>query len=343
MQYATLGNNGLMVSRLAFGAGSLGVGETLPGLRKNLGQEQADRLVARAIDQGITLFDTADAYVGGQSETLLGQALGRKRQGIVLTSKCGLRVGPAPTQAGLSRRHIIEAVEASLQRLKTDWIDIYHLHSIDPFTPLEETMRACESLITSGKIRYLALSNWPAWMGATLLGLQKQHGCSPIVAMQLYYSLVGRDIETELVPFAQAAGLGMLVWSPLAGGFLTGKYTRADPDPAGARRSTFAQPPVELEGGYDVIDAMVEIADAHGCAPGHVAIGWLLAKPFVTSVIFGISREEQLDDNLKAAHIRLTQEDIARLDALTTQPVRYPEWLLRMIPDPRTRSLLGLG
>ncbi|WP_298687843.1 aldo/keto reductase [uncultured Sphingomonas sp.] len=343
MQYARLGHSGLIVSRLAFGAGSLGVGETLPGLRKNLGQAQADRLVARAIDAGITLFDTSDAYVGGQSELLLGHALGKKRTDIVLTSKCGLRVGTAPTEAGLSRRHILEAVEASLRRLGTDWIDVYHLHSIDPLTPLGETMRACEALIASGKIRYLAVSNWPAWMAATLLGLQKQHGCSPIVAMQLYYSLVGRDIETELVPFAQAAGLGMLVWSPLAGGFLTGKYTRADPNPAGARRSTFAQPPVDLERGYDVIDAMVEIAAARGCTPGHVAIGWLLAKPFVTSIIFGISREEQLDDNLKSADMCLTDDEVATLDALTMQPTRYPDWLLRMVPDPRTRSLLGLS
>jgi aryl-alcohol dehydrogenase-like predicted oxidoreductase len=342
MHYSQLGKSGLIVSRLAFGAGSLGVGETLPGLTKNLGQEPANRLIGRAIDAGITLFDTSDAYVGGQSELLLGEALRGKRQDIVLASKCGLRVGTAPTAAGLSRRHILEAVDASLTRLQTDWLDVYHLHSIDPLTPLDETVRACETLVQSGKVRYIALSNWPAWMAATFLGMQRQINAAPIVSTQHYYSLVGRDVETEIVPFVQAEGLGMMVWSPLAGGFLTGKYTRAEPNPPGARRTTFLQPPVDIERGYDVVDILVEIARAHGCNPGHVAMAWLLAKPAVTSVVFGISREEQLDDNLRAADVTLGAEDVARLDAATAQPARYPDWILSMVPDPRTRSLLGL-
>jgi aryl-alcohol dehydrogenase-like predicted oxidoreductase len=343
MRYTTLGRSGLIVSRLAFGAGSLGVGETLPGLRKNLGEAEAGRIVARALEAGITLFDTSDAYVGGQSELLLGKALGARRKEIVLTSKCGLRVGPEPTTAGLSRRHILEAAEASLKRLGTDWIDVYHLHSIDPLTPLEETMRACEALVQSGKVRYLAVSNWPAWMAATLLGLQKEHGCSPFAAMQLYYSLVGRDIETELVPMAQAHGLGLLVWGPLAGGFLTGKYTRAQPNPPGARRTVFQQPPVDVERGYDVVEVLGQIAAARGVAPGHVALAWLLAKPAVTSVIFGISREAQLDENLAAADLVLEADEVRRLDEVSATPTRYPDWLLAMVPDPVTRRLLGLG
>ena len=266
MRYATLGRSGLIVSRLAFGGGSLGVGETLPGLRKNLGEAEAERIVARSIEAGINLFDTSDAYVGGQSELLLGKALGARRKEIVLSSKCGLRVGKAPTDAGLSRRHIIEAAEASLKRLGTDWLDLYYLHSIDPLTPLDETVRACEALVQSGKVRYLGLSNWPAWMSATMLGLQAQHNCSPIVAMQLYYSLVGRDIETELVPMAEANGLGILAWSPLAGGFLTGKYTRENPNPSGARRTTFSHPPVDLGRGYDIVDVLAEIACNHARA-----------------------------------------------------------------------------
>lgn len=341
MRYATLGRSGLIVSRLAFGGGSLGVGETLPGLRKNLGEAEAERIVARAIEAGINLFDTSDAYVGGQSELLLGKALGARRKDVVLSSKCGLRVGTAPTDAGLSRRHILEAAEASLKRLGTDWIDIYYLHSIDPLTPLDETMRACEALIQSGKIRYLALSNWPAWMAATLLGLQARHDCSPVIAMQLYYSLVGRDIETELVPMAQAHGLGILAWSPLAGGFLTGKYTRETPNPPGARRTSFSHPPIDLERGYDVVDLLVQVARERGVAPGHVALAWLLAKPAITSVIFGISREAQLDDNLAAADLVLDAEEVRRLDEISAGPVGYPAWILSMVPDPATRQLLG--
>lgn len=343
MRYARLGRSGLIVSRLAFGAGSLGVGETLPGLVKSLGPAEAERIVGRAIDAGITLFDTSDAYVGGQSETLLGGALGTKRKDIVLTSKCGLRVGEAPTATGLSRRHIIEACDASLARLGTDWIDVYHLHSIDPLTPLEETMRACEALLQGGKIRYLALSNWPAWTAATMLGLQRRHGCSPIVAMQLYYSLAGRDVETELVPLAEAEGLGILAWSPLAGGFLTGKYTREEPNPPGARRTTFRQPPVAMEQGYDIVETLVSIGEARGLAPAHVALAWLLAKPAVTAVIFGISRESQLDDNLAAADLVLDGKEVARLDAVSATPTRYPDWMLAMVPDPKTRGLLGLA
>lgn len=339
--YSVLGNSGLIVSRLAFGAGSLGVGETLPGLRKNLGQDAADRLVARAIDAGITLFDTSDAYTSGQSETLLGQALRGRRADIVLSSKCGLRVGQAPTAVGLSRRHILEAADASLRRLQTDWIDVYHLHTIDPYTPIEETARACEALVQSGKVRSIAVSNWPAWMTASLLEIQKRDRCSPLVAMQLYYSLVGREIEEEHLPLAAAANLGTLVWSPLAGGFLTGKYTRETPSPPGARRSAFSMPPVDLGQGYRIVEVLVRIAADHACSPSAVAMAWLMARPGVTSVIFGISREDQLDDNLAAANVRLTAEDIAALDAASATPRRYPGYMLDMVPDPRTRELLG--
>lgn len=342
MRYAVLGRSGLIVSRLAFGAGSLGVGETLPGLRKNLGAKEAERIIARALDAGITLFDTSDAYVGGQSEKLLGAALGPRRREIVLASKGGLRVGAAPTASGLSRRHLIEAVEASLRRLGTEWIDIYHLHTIDPLTPIDEVMRACEALVQSGKVRSLGVSNWPAWMAASLLQMQKGSGAQPFAAMQLYYSLVGRDIETELVPLATAEGLGITVWSPLAGGFLTGKYTREDPNPEGARRSSFLQPPVDLERGYDIVAVQRAIAAERECAPGHVALAWLLAKPAVTSVIFGISREAQLDDNLAAADLVLSADEVRRLDAASAQPMRYPDWMLSMTPDPVTKTLLGL-
>lgn len=342
MQYTILGNSGLVVSRLAFGAGSLGVGETLPGLRKNIGEDGAKRIVAKAIDAGVNLFDSSDAYTGGQSETLLGLALEGHRGKVVISSKCGLRVGTAPTDAGLSRRHIIEACESSLKRLKTDWIDIYHLHTIDPLTPIDEIARACEALVQSGKVRSIALSNWPAWMAAQMLEMQRGTNASPICAMQLYYSLVGRDIETEHVPFAQANNLGIMVWSPLAGGFLTGKYTRETPNPEGARRSTFSQPPVDLDRGYGIVDEVIAIAAARECEPSSVAMAWLMAKPAVSSVIFGISREEQLDRNLAAADLVLTADEVARLDAASATPARFPDWILGMTPDPVTRKLLGL-
>jgi aryl-alcohol dehydrogenase-like predicted oxidoreductase len=341
LQYTVLGRSGLIVSRLAFGAGSLGVGETLPGLRKNLDQAAACRIIAKAIDAGVNLFDSSDAYTSGQSETLLGAALEGRRAEIVISTKCGLRVGKAPTDAGLSRRHIIEAAEASLKRLRTDWIDVYHLHTIDPLTPIEEIARACEALVRDGKVRCLALSNWPAWMAAQMLEIQKHEGGSPIVAMQLYYSLVGRDIEEEHVPFAQANDLGLLIWSPLAGGFLTGKYTRETPNPAGARRSTFEQPPVELEKGYGVVDVLRALAVERECEPASIAMAWLLAKPAVSSVIFGISREDQLERNLAQADLILSEDEVARLDAVSASPVRFPNWMLAMTPDPITRNLLG--
>lgn len=342
MQYSVLGKSGLIVSRLAFGAGSLGVGETLPGLRKNLDQSAAERLVARAIDAGVTFFDSSDAYTSGQSETLLGLALEGRRADIVLSSKCGLRVGQAPTAVGLSRRHMIEAAEASLRRLRTDWIDVYHLHTIDPFTPIEEVVRGCEALIRDGKVRTIAISNWPAWMAAQMLEIQKQEHCSPIVAMQLYYSLVGRDVEDELLPFAAANNIGVTVWSPLAGGFLTGKYTKATPNPEGSRRSTFAMPPLDLDQGYDIVDVLVRIANERECEVGAVAMAWLMAKPQVCSIIFGVSREEQLDRNLAGADLRLDTDEVAALDAVSRRPSRYPGYMLDMIPDARTRNLLGL-
>lgn len=341
MQYTILGRSGLIVSRLAFGVGSLGVGETLPGLRKNLGESAARRIIDKAIDAGVNLFDSSDAYTGGQSETLLGAALEGRRAEVVISSKCGLRIGKAPTDAGLSRRHIIEAAEASLKRLRTDWIDVYHLHTIDPLTPIEEIARACEALVRDGKVRNIALSNWPAWMAAQMLEIQKSSNASPIAAMQLYYSLVGRDIEEEHVPFALANNMGLMVWSPLAGGFLTGKYTRETPNPDGARRSTFKQPPVDLEKGYDIVDVLRGIAEERECELASVAMAWLMAKPGVSSVIFGISREDQLDRNLAHADMVLSEDEIARLDTVSAIPARFPGWMLSMTPDPITCKLLG--
>jgi aryl-alcohol dehydrogenase-like predicted oxidoreductase len=323
MIYNRLGNTGLIVSKLTFGAGSLGVGETLPGLVKNIDQDTADRVVASALDVGINFFDTSNKYVEGRSEITLGKALGPKRKDVVIASKCGLPVGPTALDRGLSMRHMIQACEDSLKRLGTDWIDVYHTHTQDAATtPLEETARAFEQLIQSGKVRYVAVSNWPAWMTALFQGVQGKAGYAPICATQVYYSLVGRGIERELVPLAQATGLGITIYSPLAGGFLSGKYHKDEPAPEGSRRATFdVAPKIDMEPGWKIVDLLREMAQAHAATPAHIAMAWAMSKPFINSVIFGISRIEQLHNNVKAVDVKLTAEDIQRLDAASAHAI----------------------
>ncbi|PEQ11368.1 hypothetical protein B2G71_17600 [Novosphingobium sp. PC22D] len=318
MRYARLGGTGLVVSRLGFGAGSLGVGETLPGLVKNIDLETATRVVGKAMDAGITMFDTSNKYVNGQSEELLGKALGDRRGDIVLATKCGLPVGPSTLDKGLSARHVIRECEKSLKRLGTDWIDVYYAHQIDPEAQLEETARAFEHLVTSGKVRYVAVSNWPAWMTARMQGINERMGHAPIAANQVYYSLLGRQVERELIPLARQTGLGIVVYSALAGGFLSGKYERGKEAPPGTRRATFnISPKFEIEHGHDVVDLLRDLARQYGVAPSHIALAWTMQRPAVASVLFGISREQQLDDNLPAADLVLEDEHVAALDAIT--------------------------
>jgi len=318
MDYGRLGSSGLMVSRMAFGAGSLGVGETLPGLRKNIDQAEARRVVDRALDAGITHFDTSNKYVNGQSELMLGGALGTRRKDVVLATKCGLPVGEGTLDRGLSFRHVISACEDSLKRLETDWIDLYYAHVSDANTPLEETARAFDQLVRSGKVRYVAVSNWPAWKVARLQAFQREMGFSPVVCTQVYYSLLGRQVERELVPLSLDTGLGMVVYSPLAGGFLSGKYQRDKPAPDGSRRATFSMSPqFDLDHGHDVVDVLREIGSELGVAPAHVALAWTMQKPAISSIIFGISRMEQLVENLGALELTLDDAAMARLDAMT--------------------------
>ncbi len=318
MRYGQLGSSGLVVSKLAFGAGSLGVGETLPGLVKNIDQATADQVVGRAIDAGITFFDTSNKYVSGQSETLLGHALGERRRDVVVATKCGLPIGPGTLDRGLSYRHIIRSCEDSLKRLGTDWIDVYYTHTFDQTTPLEETARAFEQLVRSGMVRYVAVSNWPAWQTARMQAIQNAAHFSPVIANQIYYSLLGRQVERELVPLANATGLGLVVYSALAGGFLSGKYRRNEPAPPGTRRATFnVAPRFNIDHGHDVVEALVRIAEGYGVPPAHVALAWTMQRPGVASVIFGISRPAQLDENLPAADLILEDAHIAELDALT--------------------------
>ena len=342
MQYATLGHSGLLVSRLAFGAMTFGTGTMVPGVQNRIEQSEADRMVARALDAGVTLFDTADAYVGGESEIMLGKALRARRGDVVISTKVGFRAGSALTDTGASYRHIMRAAEASLKRLGTEWIDVYHLHKPDPLTPMEETVRALDALMRQGKVRYVGFSNFPAWQAVRMLGLQEQRGAARFVSAQMYYSLLGRDLEHECVPFYAAAGIGVMAWSPLASGFLSGKYTRRNPVPPDARRKSFEFPPIDVERGYDVVDALSEIARARSASPAQVALAWVLTRPFVSSVLLGASRMSQLDDNLAAAELPLAGDEVARLEQLTAPKPIYPNWFVdAMAWDGAVRDALG--
>ena len=333
MQYKRLGNTGLIVSRLAFGAMTFTAGNKDIGAIFKVGAQLADALVGRALEAGVTLFDTADGYAGGESETLLGAALKPRRNDVVIATKVGFRTGAPLTQAGLSRRHILWSVDQSLRRLGTDWIDVYIAHKEDPHTPLEETLEALDSLVRTGKVRYLGFSNWSAWKAAAALEIQRASGFAPFTHGQMYYSLLGRDVERDVIPMMRRYGLGMTVWSPLASGFLSGKYTRqnlTDPD---NRLSGFDLLPFDKEHGFTVVEKMRGIASSHGVSVVQVALAWLLAKDAVTSLILGASKLHQLEDNLGAADLRLTPEELTELDAATALSPVYPNWFIDNLAD----------
>jgi aryl-alcohol dehydrogenase-like predicted oxidoreductase len=326
MQYTLLGNTGLTVSRLAFGAMTFTAGNKSLGAVSKVGAELAGQLVERALEAGINFFDTADAYAGGESEALLGAALKPHRDRVVIATKVGFRTGPALTRAGLSRQHILWSVDQSLKRLGTDWIDVYVAHREDPYTPLEETLAALDAVVRAGKVRYLAFSNWSAWKAAAALEIQKANGLSPFTHGQMYYSLVGRDVERDIIPMMRRYGLGLTVWSPLASGFLSGKYTRQTLSDPSNRLSGFDILPFDKEQGFKLVDRMRPIAAACGASVAQVAIAWLLARPAVSSVIVGSTRLSQLEDNLQAAAVTLTAAQIAELDAATPLPPVYPNF-----------------
>jgi aryl-alcohol dehydrogenase-like predicted oxidoreductase len=331
MKYKTLGDTGLLVSTLCLGTMTFSSGQ---GIYKHIGdvdQAGADALVKASIDAGINFFDTADVYSEGESERTLGQSfknLGIPRKDIVLATKVYSRMGPGRNDVGASRGHIMNAVDASLQRLQTDHIDLYQIHATDTVTPLEETMRALDDLITQGKVRYIGCSNWQAWRIATALGVSARKNSARFNSLQAYYSIAGRDLERELVPLLEAEKLGLLVWSPLAGGLLSGKFSRNNQSPEGSRRSEFDFPIVDKERAWNVLDVMAPIAKSHGCSPARVALAWLLSKPVVSSVIIGAKRLSQLEDNLAAAELQLTDEEIRLLDEVSVLPPEYPGWML---------------
>ncbi len=344
MQYKTLGNTGLLLSTLCLGTMTFGGGE---GIYRSIGgvdQAGADELIKCAINGGINFFDTADVYQEGQSEITLGQSfrnLGIARKDVVIATKVYMRVGAGRNDIGASRGHILDAVEASLKRLGMDHIDLYQIHGNDTLTPVEETLRALDALVSQGKVRYLGVSNWQAWKIAKALGVSEAKNLAKFDTLQAYYSVAGRDLEREIGPFLEAEKVGLLVWSPLAGGLLSGRFSRDNQTPEGSRRTDFDFPIVDKERAWNILDVMAPIAKAHGCSPARIALAWLLAKPVVTSVILGAKRIGQLEDNLAAVDITLTAEDIQALDEVSALPPEYPGWMLPVQAFGRTEPPAG--
>jgi len=327
MQYARLGTTGIFVSRIALGTMTFG-GRGVPPWNTigGLDGKAADALVGTALDSGVNLVDTADVYATGESEEIVGRALGSRRRDVVLATKLFARMGSGPNDVGLSRLWVARALEDSLRRLNTDHVDLYQIHSFDPVTPVEETLGALDDAVRQGKIRYIGASNLAAWQMMKYLGASDLRGLSRFVSQQVYYSLAGRDIEREILPMAVDQGLGTLVWSPLAGGFLSGKVGRDGTTDETARRASFGYPPVDLDRGHDIVDALRVVAERHGVGVPRVALAWVLARPGVTSVIIGAKRPEQLVENLAAVDLVLTEQDLKELDTVSANPVPYPDW-----------------
>ena len=330
MRTKTLGRTGLLVSELCLGTMTFG-GKGFWTAIGQLDQSVADGIVARALDAGINFIDTADVYSEGLSEEITGRAIvnsGRNRSDVVLATKALGAVGPGPNDRGASRGHIMDAVKASLKRLGTDYIDLYQIHGFDPLTPVEETVRAPDDLGRQGHARYVGVSNWAAWQIMKAVGIADAKGWARVASLQAYYTIAGRDLEREIAPLLQAEGVGLMVWSPLAGGLLSGKYQRDGSGPEGSRRANFDFPPVNRDRAFDAVDAMRAIAEAKGVSVAQIALAYLLKKPFVTSVIIGAKSADQLADNLGAVAVDLTAEDMARLDAVSALPAEYPGWML---------------
>jgi aryl-alcohol dehydrogenase-like predicted oxidoreductase len=323
MQYVRLGTSGLIVSRACLGTGNFS-DSAASAMMPMVDPQAAGNMIDRALAAGVNFIDTANNY--GDAEVMLGRLLGVRRHDVVITTKLGFRSAPPMTHAGLARVNVLQACEASLQRLKTDYIDLYMVHKEDPFTPLEETLEVLNDLVRAGKVRYVGFSNWSAWKAATALQLQKANGWAQFICGQMYYSLLGRDVEHDVVPFMRYAGIGMTVWSPLAGGFLSGKYTRENLHDSGGRYGTVDIFPFEKEFGFGVVEAVRAIARKHGASVAQVSLAWLLSKPVVNSIVVGASKLPQLEDNLAAFDFRLRDEEVAALDTAAAQAPLYPQW-----------------
>ncbi len=331
METRELGGSGVRVPMLSFGTVTFGGDSPLARELGGLGVAEATRLVDLCLDAGVSMFDTADIYSGGEAEEVLGRALGGRRNRVLIASKAFGRTGPGEHDAGLSRRHLIAACEASLRRLGTEWIDLYQVHGFDALTPLEETLTALDELVRAGKVRQIGCSNFAGWQLMKALAVSAHLDCSSFVTQQIYYSAAGRDAELDLMPLARDQNLGVLVWGPLAGGLLSGKFRRGDPLDQGRMAVPGTRDLFDPTTAFGVLDVAREIAEARGVSVAQVSINWLLAKPGVTSVILGARTEDQLLDNLGAASFRLGADEVARLDAAGPGRVPYPHWHQRSV------------
>ena len=334
MRTNRLGNTGLMVSELCLGAMTFGTQPGRFGAVAGLDQDASTALVKQAFDGGINFIDTADIYTNGQSEEFVGgalKALGTKRSDVVIATKAMGAMGPGVNDAGVSRYHLMHQIDASLKRLGTDHVDLYQIHGWDPTTPMEEALRALDDMVRSGRVRYIGVSNWAAWQIVKALGISARLGLESFASLQAYYTVAGRDLEREIVPMLRSEGVGLMVWSPLAGGFLSGKYTRGSDDRSQGegRRAAFDFPPVNMDRGYDLIDAMKRMTDRRsGATVAQIALAWLLYQPAVSTVIVGAKRADQLADNMAACDIELTAAEMAELNKLSELPSEYPGWML---------------
>jgi len=342
VRYRLLGQTGVYVSELCLGTmtygGSKGIWENIGSLQQDAVNEQ----LRFAVEAGINFIDTANVYSQGKSETLLGQSLrtlGLARDQLIIATKATGTMDETPNGRGQSRHHLFNQVEASLKRLQLDYIDLYQLHGFDPLTPFEESLSALNDLVRSGKVRYIGLCNMSAWQIMKSLGVSERHGYSRFVSVQAYYTIAGRDLEREVVPLLQDQKLGLMVWSPLAGGLLSGKYTAADDKgPSGARRTTFDFPPVDKPRGFKCVDAMRPLAEQRQVSVAQIALAWILSKQFVSSVIIGAKSMDQLRDNVAATRVQLTAEESKMLDEVSQLPQEYPGWMIALQGQYRAKA-----
>jgi aryl-alcohol dehydrogenase-like predicted oxidoreductase len=331
MKYNTLGPTGLLVSEICLGTMTFATGEGMWKTISGVDQKLAGEILKRSLDAGVNFVDTADVYTNGESEKTLASAISNlriPRKDLVIATKVFGRTGKGRNDVGASRGHIMDGVEQSLKRLQTDYIDLYQIHGADTVTPVEETLRALDTLVSQGKVRYIGCSNWYAWQLMKALGISAAKDLAKLDTLQAYYSIAGRDLEREIVPLLKDQGTGLLVWSPLAGGLLSGKYSRENQKPEDSRRSSFDFPIVDKERTWRILDVLRPIAKGHNTSVAAIALAWVLAKPFVTSVIIGAKRIDQLQENLAAVDVQLAEEEIKQLDEVSALPPEYPGWMI---------------
>jgi aryl-alcohol dehydrogenase-like predicted oxidoreductase len=330
MRFNILGGTGLYVSELCLGTMTFG-GKGFWEVVGKLGAREVEGIVGTALDAGVNFIDSANVYSEGESETLTGgalKALGRPREQVVVATKVRGRMGPGPNQVGLTRAHILASIDESLKRLQLDHVDLYQVHGVDPATPIEETVRALDDVVRSGKTRYVGFSNLPAWYAMKAIAFADANGLARFQSAQMYYSIAGRDIEREVVPMTQDQRVAILPWSPLAGGLLSGKFDPDKPGPEGSRRTAFDFPPVDRDRLRKVLGALRQVSEATGHSVARIALAWQLTKPFITSIIIGAKNRDQLTDNLAATEVKLSPEQVKLLDEASALPPEYPGWMV---------------